>query len=584
MPLSMQNKKVTNEDLLYFLAFILALGVRLLNLGALPLTDFEAGWAIQAFDLSRGSLEISGPHPGFINLTGLLFSVFGSSDAMARLLPALVGSLMVLAPLAFRKKLSRRGALILAYALALDPGLVVLSRQAGGPMMAIGFLVLALSLAYARKPAWSGICLGLALLSGPSIWIGLLGLGIALAVSRLLGISLEADSASISESTATPASPLQTEIIFTVGTILLVGSLFSTYPAGLGAWANSLTAFFSGWAQPSNVPVLRLLLALLVYAPMAVIFALVAIVQEWQRERAFVFLTGVWTLAALGVVLVYPGRQVGDIAWVIIPLWALAARAISMNIGAEVKESVALGQGAATIFLLALAWLTLAGLRFTIDETQRLHWLLILGIILLGGLSSVFVGLGWSWNVARAGSVLGVVVALGFYSISTMIGASQWRATSPLELWTPLPGSSSNRLFADTLRDLSLTSAGEENSLEIVSLLDTPSLRWNLRNFSRTSFVESLAEISLPPVVITNSDGEFLPWVAAYRGQDFAWEYSPGWWGPLPADWMEWLVSRQAPLQSNEILLWARSDLFPDQPQTQAEGIELPLEEAEGGE
>ena len=75
----MQKQNITNENFLYFLALILALGVRLLNLGAFPLTDLEAGWALQALDLSHGALSLPGPHAAYINLTGLLFSVLAAA-------------------------------------------------------------------------------------------------------------------------------------------------------------------------------------------------------------------------------------------------------------------------------------------------------------------------------------------------------------------------------------------------------------------------------------------------------------------------------------------------------------------------
>jgi hypothetical protein len=561
----MQKQNITNQDFLYFLAGILALGVRLLNIGAFSLNDFEAGWALQALDLSRGVLELPGPHAAYINLTGLLFSIFGSSEALARLVPALVGSLMVLAPLALRDRLGRSGALILAFGLALDPGLVSLSRQAGGPMMAIAFALLAISLAYARKPAWSGICAGMALLSGASIWLGILGLLMALGLSKLTRLSLEAGSTSGTEASQTSSTSWRLGLSFALGTLLIVGSLFSFFPAGLGAWASSLTAFFAGWAQPSGIPLLKPVVALIVYSPLALIFAPVALIQEWRRERSLVLMSGLWFLAALALVLIYPGRQVGDAAWAIVPLWILAARAISNNLDQQSTNLVSLGQAAAVSLLAALAWLTLAGLRFTVGGAQSLHWLLILGLIVLAGLSAGFIGLGWSWNLARNGSVLGVVVALGIYGFAVMVGATQWRQSSPAELWTPLPGAASNRLLSDTLRQLSLSSTGEEKTLQVVSLVESHSLRWLLRDYPQASFAQALPEMNLPQAIITDQDAEEMAWAATYRGQDFAWQTYPAWWNVLPPDRIEWLVSRQAPLETELIILWGRSDLFPDE-------------------
>ena len=50
----MKQKQITTEEILYIIAFIAALGVRLLRLGIAPLSDFEASWALQALDVARG--------------------------------------------------------------------------------------------------------------------------------------------------------------------------------------------------------------------------------------------------------------------------------------------------------------------------------------------------------------------------------------------------------------------------------------------------------------------------------------------------------------------------------------------------
>ena len=578
----MQMRKLTYEDMLYILAFILALGVRLFNLGGAPLSEIEAGPALQAFDLARGSLTAAAPgsQPGYLALTSATFSLFGSSDALARLWPAIAGSLLVLAPFAFRRILGRNAALILAFGLALDPGLVALSRLADGRMMAIGFTVLALALAYARKPAGAGIFAGLALLSEPSIWLGLLGMAIAWGVARWTGIPLGVGILEEGEPTITPASAspgfLRTWALFTLGTILIVSTLFFSFPAGLGAWANSISVFARGWVSPSGVPVGRLLVALAVYQPLALVFATVAVVRDWVRLRPLVL----WALAALVLAMAFTGRQVGDVAWVLVPMWTLAAVGLSVYFGEDAKNPVSLGQAAAIFVLLSLVWLTLAGLHLAVVEAIRLRVLVVLGIFVLGILTTAFVALGWNWEIARNGAVIGVSVALGVYGISAMLGASQVHVGSPAELWMPSPRTGQAELFKDTLREVSLSHTGEANSLEVVSLVDAPALRWVLRDYSDALVAASVDEEILPVVVIAPLGSETQTWTAAYRGQDFAWRLNPGWEGVLPEAWVDWLVFRKAPVQSEHILLWVRSDLFPDDVVTVDDAVEQPEEES----
>jgi len=578
-------RKLNYEDILYALALILALGVRLLNLGGAPLSDIEAGSALQALDLTRGILSVPGPQPGYLALTSLTFSLFGSSEALARLWPALVGSLLVLSPIAFKRVMGRKAALILAFGLALDPGLVALSRQADGRMMAIGFALVALGLAYARKPAGAGIFAGLALLSGPSIWLGLLGLAIAWGLARLVGLSLGAEIFEEVEPPAAPASAspgfLRTWILFTGGTILIVGTLFLSFPAGLGAWASSLSAFIRGWVAPSGVSIAQLMVALVVYQPLALIFGIVAVVRDWARTRSLVWGLGLWILVALMIAMAFTGRQVSDVAWMLVPMWALAAIGLSAYFGEDEKDPISFGQAAAIFVLLALVWLTLAGLHLTVVDAIRLRLLIILGIFVLGILTTAFVAMGWNWGVARNGAVWGVSVALGVYGISAMLGVSYVHRSNPAELWlsSPLPGQAN--LFADTLKELSLTHTGDATSLEVVSLVDSPAMQWVLRDFSDAHNISLVNEEILPTVIIAPSGSQTQVWSASYRGQDFVWWLKPGWEGVLPEAWVDWLVFRKSSLQSEHIVLWARLDLFPGDVITVDESVEQAEEESD---
>src|SRR5690606_24605371 len=126
--------------------FLLGAGLRFLSLGSAELSELEAGWAMQALRVARGEPLAAAPlaQPAYIFLTGLTFTVLPATNALARFWPALSGSLLVLLPLFFRKSLGRTAALIFAFGLALDPGLVAGARTAGGPVMAASFALLTL--------------------------------------------------------------------------------------------------------------------------------------------------------------------------------------------------------------------------------------------------------------------------------------------------------------------------------------------------------------------------------------------------------------------------------------------------------
>ena len=54
------------EGWLYALAFILAIGLRFIQLGAMPLTDIEAAPALQALQIAQGLKPALSPYPFYI--------------------------------------------------------------------------------------------------------------------------------------------------------------------------------------------------------------------------------------------------------------------------------------------------------------------------------------------------------------------------------------------------------------------------------------------------------------------------------------------------------------------------------------
>ena len=102
--------RFTYAHLLFALALILAVGVRFWNLGAAPLIDSEARLASQALDLSRGEALALGAHPAYLVLLAALFGVVEASNGLARLFPALAGSLVVLLPFFFKNRGINRNA------------------------------------------------------------------------------------------------------------------------------------------------------------------------------------------------------------------------------------------------------------------------------------------------------------------------------------------------------------------------------------------------------------------------------------------------------------------------------------------
>lgn len=571
---------ITFEHLLYALALTLALGVRLLNLGAAPLSEAEAGWALQA--LPGGTL--AGPQPAYLLLTRALFTLFNTStNFLARFWPALAGSLLVLLPLFFRGWLGRSAALVLAFGLALDPGLVTVARLAGSPMPALAFGLLAFALWRARQPLLAGLSGGLALLSGPAVLLGGLGLGLAWGVSRLSGIGPEPGGQS-DEDLEPEHSPdngqphpaesgnLRTALLSAAAAVLLVGTLFFSVPQGISAWFGALPAFFESWIVPGGTPALRLLAGLALFQPLALLFGLLAAGRAWLRPeemeetavRTARFLS-VWAVFGLLLALLYPGRQMSDLIWVLLPLWGLAGLELARHLPQAGFNPVSAGQAVLVLVLLGLFWYTLSAVA-RLDPSipmDGLRLLVLGGILILGGLATILVALGWSWSLARAGLVWGLVIGVGIYSLAALWGAAHIRHTLPQELWSGSPATGQAGLLRSTLGDLSEWNTGHRRSLDIVVAAASPSLRWALRDFTNVRFVSEPAPDDLPSVVIAPASQQALALAASYRGQDFGWWVYPGWNGALPPDFIRWLTFREAPVLQEQVILWARADTFP---------------------
>jgi len=583
-----KSQKLTVEIVLYSLAFLLALSLRLLNLGAAPLSDQEAGWALQALQIARPEIAAasqgSGAQPAYIILTGLTFIFLGANDFLARFWPALAGALLVWAPYCFRRDLGRSAAVLLAFGLALDPGLTTVSRQAGGPMLALSFSLLALGLWRARQPIWAGVTGSLALLSGPAILPGAIGLAAALlAEGALRQRRLRLHAADPLQDHHELSNPEPTLSFFSrrevgmawvagLSAFLLVGSGLGRFPQGLAGFFASLIAYFQGWAIPSNISPSTILLALFTFELLAIIFATIGVINQIGRDERTAEGAAIqpglliWAAASLLLTLLYPGRQVSDLIWSIVPIWAVAAAALAAYLPQEKPHIMVFLQACLVMILAALFYNTLIAPDLIATATipwNILRLVVLAGILALGILTSTLVALGWSWEISRDGLIWSLAVTLLIYSTNALWGAAQLRPNQPAELWGAPPGTGQARLAQSTLRDLSNWATGMQNSIDILSLVDTPSLRWFLRDYPNARFSSAIDRDNLPDVLITRLEAETPGVSETYRGQDFVWWTLPGWSGGIPPDFIRWLTFRRAPITYQYIILWARNSLFP---------------------
>jgi len=573
--------------------FIIGLFLRFLNLGTQPLTERESEWALQALQIVRPNsipVEINiRSQPAYVFLTALCFQLLSASNFTARMIPAFFGSLLILFPVLLKRQLGRWGVLIMSLGMAFDPGLVATSREAGSPILAITFTLLTIGLLLTKKNYISaGILTGLALLSGPAFINGLLGIGLSVFVLRqaLASSGFETTTEGInSDNEAVISDEIEKAnhnekkqnllhfLISTILSILVVGTLFFQYPQGLSAWFSTLPEYLSGWIHPAEVSSIQILFTLLFYQPMAIILSILLIIRvllDWKKNQqpipTIIQFCMIWLFFSLLLVTLYPAHQSSDLVWTLIPIWILATFELKVYLIKREQSWITLAQTGLIILLAILFWNTLISTN-RIAPSPTIPWEIIRfavlgGIFALGVLTTLLIGLGWSWKAARTGLIWGLVIVFSIFSFSNLWSATQLFPNQPKGLWKSQPGTGQVDLFESTITDISNWITGFPKNLSIVSSLENPSLLWLFRDYENVRYTTQPILEDLPDVIITHKSKEIPEIATSYRGQDFVWWVWQGWQSAVPTPLIDWITQRKAPQVNESIILWARSDIF----------------------
>jgi len=132
------------------------------------------------------------------------------------------------------------------------------------------------------------------------------------------------------------------------------------------------------------------------------------------------------------------------------------------------------------------------------------------------------------------------------------------------ELWYPDQAYLSSEWLTVTLDRTMGWNAETSDPVEIaVSDFETPGVKWALRDYAPVQYVPYLAPQSQPGILITDSLA--LPEISgSYRGQNLVWSTKVDWDAMTAYDILVWLITRDAPTQTGEIIIWVRTDLMPD--------------------
>jgi hypothetical protein len=553
-------RKLTFGDGFIWLAFAIGLGIRLAFLGVIPLNDTEAKWALQALELSKGG-AIVGAQAGAVLWSGILFFVFGSGNVLARFFPAVIGSLVILTPLYFQEKLGKTTPAILAFGLALDPLLIGVSRQVDGLSMSIALAGLAAGFFFSRKSLLFGLCLGLFLLTGPSAWLGLLILAVIVCVNWLFFTE---------KTTILSAWKMRFNwkmALLGFGISLFIGgTLFMLTPTGISGALDGLATFVKSWKV---VPTYQnstaiIVMAGLSYLLMPLVLGVTGMIQGIKGKDRFDLLATSMVLIVIFVLIIYPGFEIRQLAWLSPFLWVLTSRQIQ-RMQWSTRTGPAIMMGLITLVMLIFALMNLNTVSNLVgDNSNFILRILAIGvslvIILLSGL---LVWWGWSLTEARFGLGVGLLcILIGLTLTST------WRSTGlngkiNCEMINQSPVFVDEDLMIQSIGDLSEWNTGEREFLDVVMVdVTSPALNWALRDLVNYQKTNSIIPGGNPGIIIANPDSS-IGQTELYTGQEFTIREVPVWNELTGQQWIGWLMRRELPFNSEAILLWARSDLFP---------------------
>jgi hypothetical protein len=565
----MKSSKITNEHLFYVIIFLIALGLRLINLGKIPLSDYEAGFALQALAFSKGLSASFLTQPGYISLTGILFFLLGNTEFLSRIIPVLAGSLIVLVPLFFRNQMGKRASLILAILLMIDPGLTALSRTADGTTMVLTASLLGAGLFLNGQWILSGICAGLALLGGPLVWPGLV---YAAGAAWLSDKVFSTDENSLQEENSEPLL----RRIFTgkyarfwlalVFVLIIIGTQFLLHPQGLSAVGSGFVEYFRGWISGFTFPPIQSWLLFFFYEPVFLVLGLYCGIRGWFANDPFdKFLLRWWILASL-FGLFYPGQEVANFSWALIPMLALAARQIERMV--PDKFEIKAPTGAQALVTFALVIFIVMNIVYlsrgqASPEDLRLRIIAVVGSFAILVLTTYLLGTGWSWSTTSVGIKLAAAGLIILSTISASWHAARLGRLPDREMWKNGKTVISGDLLRTTLGNISEYNTGRRDTIDVqVVGIESPALDWGLRDFGKTNHTSQVVTNENSSVILT--PGSQIPALGeTYRGQNIVWASQPAWPLILPDEWPAWLFFRDAPVDSDSIIVWVRNDLFP---------------------
>ena len=563
--------RITLADLLFALVLVVAAVMRLVNLNSLPLSPDEAAqaWQTWAFWQPDTNVILTGS-PAYFTLTTLLTQLVGTSDTTMRLVPALFGMGIVFVPWLGRRMLGKVTALVASLLLAVSPLQVVMARSAGGDAIAL-FALLLVVMAYVRyretavspNPSLILAAVGLGLASSPLFYSGFITLLAAWGIQHVIGLELfKADVPEMSR------EGWKTAVLTGIIVFLAVSSMVFWNPSGLGAAARQVANWFSQFNPANNAGMITdPFLAVARYEPILMTLGLLVIMWASWRTHPFASFCIYWIAAILVLMLVQRGAISNAVlltlpGFLMIGLFANELFAEKMN-----TTGWLLGSGTFLLLILALVNLARYARRYQF-EPEKLEnvWMILFAFAF--GFTILYFILSWDVKAVYQGALFGVLAFFVFFSWGTGWWLGHYAANDPRERWVT-EGTDSDLLFMlPVIAEVAEEVANSIQDLDVYSSVDSPVLRWYLRDVDQVQFSETLPPGTANEVIITPIDAD-LALGSDYMGGDYGFlstepeSLNAGSQTPF-MDTLRWWFFHESSVvvPESRIILWLRADIM----------------------
>ena len=566
--------RVSVALLLFLLILLLAVAMRFVQLDAIPLNEAEAEAALATWNYWHDPDAAGVPltSPAYFTTATPITSLFGATndimrgDALTRLVPALAGLLVAVLLWSARDALGLAGSLVAAFLLAVSPMAALISRQAGGDALALLALVAlfagALRFRLEGSPIWpvvAAAALGFGLATSPLFYSGLLALVGAWLVQRRNSPAGSHDGERLD---------WRRLVLIAAAVFLGTATCLLLRPAGLGGAAAQLGDWLASFALPTDVRSFFAPVALLARYELAAV-TLGAGALVWSLWRAYPlprFLVA-WYAAALVLLLAQPG-QTANVVLVALPAYLLVGQWLQQAFRDPPREAT---WGLVVFLLVAGIAVYFNGVRFVrlvAAQQDALGFALLLALILAMAIVTVNLVHGWHAPSAFQGTLLALLVLLGAYSWSTGWWLTHRAANDP-RAGLGRATDDDGRLLVEMLHEISYQTGSEQYDLPLLSAVDTPVLRWYLRQFNAVQFGETVPPGTTTTALITRLDGP-APSVDDYSGLDLGLlnvgveraEQAPA---SAAAETLRWWLFRESRdrITQERVILWLRQDALP---------------------